>query len=287
MKKYIAMLFLLAGATACSEEKITPEGTDFLTAFPQGNADYDLEFVSFYERYGTQILYRFTETDLRWNVTANIPYLAEEADPLYIEEAYRFLQEELFSYYSDADLTTILPFRILLCSDLILVTQEYGYREDGSYGLITVYQSGQAATVGFNHIAFGYANAQLSQLDEVQKEEIRALLHQAVLQWAFAKEKLEIPEQFAALSPTTSDSYWDGISEWGGYNQFGLLEYIYPPTPAEDFGLYVKYMLLLGEKGFAERFLDPSFDMEGRVAQKKPLVRKYIQERFGMDLYHF
>ncbi|MDE7073483.1 MAG: hypothetical protein K2O69_00285, partial [Odoribacter sp.] len=68
MKNRLLLLLLMAGIlVACEEDKLNPSEPQEFYEFPQGNADYDREFVAFYEKYNTQFLYKYNESDFRWN----------------------------------------------------------------------------------------------------------------------------------------------------------------------------------------------------------------------------
>ena len=55
-------------------------------------------------------------------------------------------------------------------------------------------------------------------------------------------------------------------------------------TVADDFNQFVKYLMMLTDEEFDSRFLSSSFDASGRIAQKKPIVKNWLKEKYGIDI---
>ena len=127
MKNILFLLLLMAGIiVACDEDKLTPSEPQEFYEFPQGDSDYDREFVTFYEKYNTQFLYRYNESDFRRNVTSYIPFYSVPADEAYVEKAYHFIKERCLDTWGEGFYKNILPMRILLSSKIYSVAQKYG-----------------------------------------------------------------------------------------------------------------------------------------------------------------
>lgn len=63
-----AIIILLCVMSACgySEDELTPSGDALTYKLPQGNNDYDQTIVDYYNKYGTYILYKYTDKDAYW-----------------------------------------------------------------------------------------------------------------------------------------------------------------------------------------------------------------------------
>ena len=301
MKKYI--LYLAAamacfGLNACySEDDLTPSDPMTIGNFPQGNNDYDQEFVAFYNKYNTQVLYEFEESDFRWNVTSNIPYYAEVADKSYIADAWELLDTYCFSIWSEEFLQKFLPYRILLASKLYSLKETWGYDSEGNYGKIYL-EVPHNAMYGFNHITFGVTNSTLAGMSVEQKKQLVGDMAFALVGSAVYKGKMEIPtafnEKFHEYYDSGKNSEWPGV--WG-YNGGGFLEYSANLDVYYDFALYVKYLVMLSKEEYEARFLTSSFDCGGSydssytyftndypIRKKTEMVLNYFKEQLGIDL---
>ena len=164
------MICLLSiGIYSCGEDDLTPSEPMTFGEFPQGDATYDQEFVEFYNKYGVQVLYKFSEADFRWNITEYIPYYAIEAESNSIEDGWSFLKENCLSIWSDDFLRKFMPYRILLASEVYSLKDTYQYDDEGN----KIYQKiPKKAIYGLNHLTFGAVNGRLSSLSVSEKKEL-------------------------------------------------------------------------------------------------------------------
>ncbi|MDE7373956.1 MAG: putative zinc-binding metallopeptidase, partial [Odoribacter sp.] len=169
MKNRLLLLLLLAGIlAACEEDKLTPSDPQEFYEFPQGNADYDQEFVAFYEKYNTQFLYKYREADFRWNVTEYIPYYSVPANEAYVGKAYRLIKEKCLDAWGETFYKDMLPLRILLASEVYnweskdnwVRDPETGESVNQKYNDTTWY----ATAYGLNHVTFGCTSDKLDNL---------------------------------------------------------------------------------------------------------------------------
>ena len=125
MKNNILFILLIFTGLffACGEKDLTPSEPQTFYEFPQGNADYDQEFLAYYEKYNVQFLYKYKESDFRWNVTEYIPYYSVQADEAYADKAFHFITENSFAIWDEDFLRKILPLRVLLASEIYSVTE--------------------------------------------------------------------------------------------------------------------------------------------------------------------
>ncbi|MCX2452196.1 hypothetical protein OQX61_13060 [Pedobacter sp. PLR] len=128
-KRIYAIALLFIGFTflmACKKEKevIIPTETPEKTwVLPQGDHPFDQRIQSYYDRFGTFLLYKFTEQDVYWNIGTNIQnYRTVPADETYIPEQLDLLDNTFFSNYQDSTLRKYLPIKMFLCSSVRLGT---------------------------------------------------------------------------------------------------------------------------------------------------------------------
>lgn len=114
MKKllYIIMLALPLVFWACDNDDVDgPSGSGLSIVFPQGNNDYDREFVSFKEQYGSMVLYKFSNAQFRWAVNEYIPYYGTEAKEADIAKAWGLVKDGV-SVWPEDFVKKCLPYQI-------------------------------------------------------------------------------------------------------------------------------------------------------------------------------
>lgn len=126
---YMILLSWLLCAVACYDEKeLSPSGIISSYSVPQGEHDYDDVIVEYYNKYGSCLLYKFTDKDTYWTpsgwmngvlgVNGKAGYLATPADEKYVGEQLDLIQKLWFSSYSAEFLKEFLPMKIMLCSEI-------------------------------------------------------------------------------------------------------------------------------------------------------------------------
>lgn len=298
MKNILFLLLLMAGViVACDEDKLTPSAPQEFYEFPQGDSEYDREFVAFYEKYNTQFLYKYKENDFRWNVTSYIPFYSEPADEAYVEKAYRFIKDRCLNPWGENFYKNILPMRILLASQIYSVEQKYDYVWDEetqqweykSYNDTTYH----ASAYGLNHIAFGYTSEKFDEL--TPEEQLNAVgdLNKSLIGYAASRDKIVIPAEFVEWYDKYRNNVWEG-GEYG----CGFLEYYKDMDVAYDFGLYVKYLTTMSEEAFKAWALSDEVDSSQdwdqasgmykrtyAIANKYKIVLEYFKTKFNIDLH--
>lgn len=298
MKNILFLLLLMAGViAACDEDKLTPSAPQEFYEFPQGDADYDREFVAFYEKYNTQFLYKYRESDFRWNVTSYIPFYSVPADEDYVEKAYRFIKDRCLDTWGENFYKDILPARILLASKIYSISENYTsvWNEDTQkWDYMTVYDTTyHASAYGLNHIAFGYTSEEFDELTEAEQLNAVGELNKSLIGYAASREKIQIPTAFVEWFDRYKNNNWNG-----GEHGCGFLEYYKDIDAAYDFGLYVKYLTTMSEEAFKAWALADSFDTSQdwdqatssykrtyAITNKYKIVLEYFKTEFNIDLH--
>ncbi len=273
---------------ACSEKSLTASEPQEFYEFPQGNAAYDQQIAAFYDKYNTQILYQYRESDFRWNITSSLPYHSSQADKDYVGKAVGLIVNDWLGLWDDDLLTEWLPYRILLASEIHTVT-----------GSGNVYYP---AVYGLNHIAFGHASEKIDQMTAAERRTAIGTLNRSLVAYAAAKGKLVIPAAFIALHRTTNQGQGGNYTGSWGYNGYGFLEYLDGgQSPAYDLGTYVKYLTSMTEADFKAWALSDAIDCSevwdqsiGQwgayvkthlIRQKYEVVLKFFKDEYGIDLH--
>ena len=282
--KILTCFFLgaLLSIASCSEEEITPTPDNRLVEFPQGNNSYDAEILQIYQRYGTQMLYRYSDAMFRWQVTDQLGYVSRQADEQYVDAAVRFIKNNCFQFYREDSLKAYLPYRIYLARDLGKLFQYSGLDAAGNNISMrdTIWHT--AATNGYANLCFGLACQRLTTLSDDSLRLAKGELNAALLANAISQGNIRVPSTFT--KEEVGNVNWYNYE--GSYNTYGLLEYIEAKTmtPAQDFVIFLKYLIAYPKEIFEERFTTKSFDTSGRIARKTKAVKDWMLSEYGIDL---
>jgi hypothetical protein len=272
----------LLGFSSCSEEEITPSADNRLVEFPQGNNSYDTEILQIYQKYGTQILYRYNDAMFRWQITDQLGYVSRPADEQYVDAAVRFIKNNCFQFYREDSLKAYLPYRIYLARDLGRLFQYSGLDAAGNNVSIrdTIWHT--AATNGYANLCFGLACQRLTTLSDDSLRLAKGELNAALLANAISQGNIQVPATFT--KEEVNNVNWSNYV--GSYNTYGLLEYLDAKTmtPAQDFVVFLKYLIAYPKEMFEEKFTTKTFDTSGRIARKAKAAKDWMLSEYDIDL---
>jgi hypothetical protein len=264
---FSALIAISIGLLSCKKEaplqetEIKPE-----YVLPQGNHPYDQQIVSFYKKYNANILYKFSSKDFRWNLTENIPYIADQADEAYVGQALDTLNRKLFRFYSEPFLKEMLPYKIILAK---LILAKNPGADTSSTPLHTAFST--------SHFAFGDVNSGLNSQSAEENIEIKGQLHNAFWASALYTHKIAMPPQFAGL--TDYSAVWED-----NINDAGIFVYE-PQIKAEgDFLTYIKMITSHTSAYFEENVFNPENDPNGRFKLKYTTIVNYYKSKYNLDL---
>ena len=267
---------------SCAEDSITPSQDNHLVTFPQGNNSYDAEIEQIYKQYGTQMLYRYDDAMFRWQITDRLGYVSRQADEQYVAQALKFIQDNCFSFYNADSLRQYLPYRFYLASNLGRLFEYAGLDAAGNNVSTKDTLWNTAATNGYANLCFGLANARLATLSEDSLRLAKGELNAALMANAIGQGNISVPAAFTK-EEVGGVNWYNYI---GSYNTYGLLEYIEAKTmtPAQDFVVYLKYLIAYPTEEFEQRFCVKTFDTSGRIARKAKAVRSWMLSEYNIDL---
>ena len=109
---------MAVGIFACAEDKSIGDIPELTGEYilPQGHSSADDRIVEVFDKWGTYILYEYTDADLRWlQVDVNGQwngYEYTDPDTLYVDEMMDFLQKAWFDFYPDPFHQTFMPKKV-------------------------------------------------------------------------------------------------------------------------------------------------------------------------------
>ena len=267
---------------ACTSDPITPSPDNHLLTFPQGSNAYDQEILGVYQKYGTQMLYKYNDAMFRWQITDQLGYVSRQADEQHVADAVSFIEQNCFRFYTDDALRRMLPYRIYLASDLGRLFEYAGLDATGNNvsQRDTIWHT--AATYGYANLCFGLACSRLATLSKDSLRLAKGELNAALLAYAASQGIVQIPADFTKEEVSGANWY----NYIGSYNTYGLLEYIEAKTmqPVQDFALFLKYLIAYPTEDFEAKFTVKTFDTSGRIARKAKVLREWMLSEYDIDL---
>ncbi|MBB6502520.1 hypothetical protein [Pedobacter cryoconitis] len=282
---FLGGLALLVNSCKKTDAPLTPSSTpEPGFKVPQGNHDYDARIVDYYNRFGTYILYKFSQQDINWTVpsttTAFLPYTSVPADTLYINPELDLLQNTFFKYYADSTLKSHLPLKFFLCSSLI-----YNKLQVNAF-LLTI---NNTYLGGYQSFAVGGVNSSISTINPA--------VYRGDVNFSFLKMmdvQLKIPrssiflaasDYTTAVSGTQADRYKRGFlgsttgltpasTDWQSYIQaivYNPYSFLTDPnTTATD----------VTARGILTAVKDPT----GLIRKKYAAMIAFYKQQYNIDL---
>lgn len=270
------------------EEPLTPtEGLEYRYTVPQGNHDYDVKIVDWYEKNGFYILYKFDPKDIYFNVSywtgplydsldgkwrGNIASAVAEEE--YVGKQLKFVEDIFLNFYSDTILNTWMPMKLLLCSQL--------KKPNGTKSIEMV--------GGLDFIAVDYGSAEIEGLlaDETRILQFKNDLHYLFFDRLIEQKKLVAPKEFMMVSE------YGKRAEQKNMFSLGFLETSTGMKVETDLRNYIKaitsfsYDELTAETEDGDYtmigILNPKKDVNGLIRKKYDALIHYFQNTLHMDL---
>lgn len=304
MKKYIAALYiplLLGIAAGCKKEKetLTPSGINDTYVLPQGQHDFDQQIVQYYQKYGSYLLYKFSDRDAYWSPgsftkprldTAGFwvnTYNLTQADENYIPAQLQLIQQQWFNYYSDTFLKKFLPVKILLCSNIDSLWTGYVFIPGGVQ--YTNNSKSVPASYFFDNVSVNYGSSTVNSLTAADKRNFLARVNLAFIQ-SIHSRSLSAP--IAAF--TSSADYVTAITTQAAAYGKGIISAYSTLSAQTDWNAYITAMVTWSETDLntsvantdatARGILNPTKDTNGKIRQRYNIVRNYFINTYQVDL---
>lgn len=260
-------LFTISVLGACKEAVLQPsEQQPQQYSLPQGNYPFDQRIVDFHKKYGTYILYKFTEKDFRWNFTTPLSYSGIPADPDRVEKALNFLDKELFGYYNEELLKQLLPFKFMLSKEIRWLNVTPGDPDPGPID----------AVCSESHVAFGHVDPRWESFSEQKIRAVKGSLHGTFWQSAIERKKIE-----------KAPNFMKGIdySNVGSWNYRGLGIFDSKSNRAHlDLGDYIARITSHTLAELEALYFNPEFDPTGIYREKYEALIAFYKQNYKIDL---
>jgi hypothetical protein len=268
---FTAVFLMAMTIIGCKKDApIRPDQLEAEYKLPQGDHPYDRTILDFYQKYGTFFLYKFNSKDFRWNITANIPYTADQADEAYVAPALEMLDKKLFSFYSEDLLKQVLPYKIILSSRIREIKTAY------NGGLDTLERPVNSAS-STSHFAFGMVSARLGQLNAAELKVMKGDLHQGFWMQAIYGGKLQVPPLFA------SSTDYSMVGEFSRKN-YGVFVVRDNMTFKEDMGDYINAITSHSYQELEAQVFNTENDPRGRFFYKYKVIVNFYKAEYKIDL---
>lgn len=258
---------IIASTLGCKKEPaIQPDILQPEYKLPQGNHPYDSKIVDFYNKYGTYILYKFTEKDFRWDISDDIEYVADQGDQNYVGQSLDVIDKQLFGFYDESFLKISLPYKILLSSRIRALS--------GSDTLATPVN----AVSIFSHLTFGQTSTRLSQLTPEELVELKADLHVAYWSQAINNSKVKLPPAFVAATD------YSMVMEFNK-KRYGVFDTHEGGVNVDsDLIDYIRQIVSHTRQELENTIFLTQNDPEGRYKYKYNAIINYYKSTYGVDL---
>ncbi len=269
------LVLFIAGIAACRKEAaLQPDTINNFYTLPQGNHSYDDSIMDIYKKYGSYVLYDFTQQDLTYDYSRSIKVISTPANPDCIDTVLKFLKRECFDFYPDAFLKKTLPFKILLAASLDTAN---GNTVQNDYA-----RSITGFVVSKNMMAVGWTDTTLFTT-AYPKKQLRGWLNGAFIKQALLSGALTVPDEFLKYTPGSYTSILGQERQNGILFSMNAIS-LQDVGPAWDFGIYVTYITSMPKADFDNMFIYSGVDWSGKIALKYNAVVNYFQSEFGIDI---
>ncbi|MBE9601547.1 putative zinc-binding metallopeptidase [Pedobacter sp. MC2016-24] len=297
----IATIWLALSLNSCkkSEGELSPSGIIDNYSVPQGNNTYDQTIVGYYQKYGTYLLYEFSEKDAYWTPTDWKKPLPGGAggswsagtevagsNPENIPAQLELLDKSLFQHYPNAFLKTFLPVKILLCSKVDSVYNTYVFTP--------VYTATKAvkkvpAHYNYDNIAVNYGDATISTMTAAEKLAFLARVNLVFIQSIISRGLVKPTSEFI----NSADYITAMTTQAQAYGKGIILSYSSVNATA-DWNAYITAMVTYSEADLnktvvitntsAVGILNPTKDTTGSIKKRYSIVRNYFIDNYQVDL---
>lgn len=161
----LAALFILIGCKKEAEVLSPSEIPEKNWTLPQGDHPFDQRIQDYYNRFGSYVLYKFSQQDILWNISGNDgAYRSIPANEEFVEQQLNLLDKTFFSHYQDSTLRKYLPIKVFLCSSIRLgsTTKEVGAYLIGSNETGTITGT---AMGGYQSFALNWGNKRVLSMN--------------------------------------------------------------------------------------------------------------------------
>lgn len=296
------LTFVLLGCQ--TEEELDPSGIETGYMVPQGDHDYDSVIVDYFDRFGSNLLYEFTDKDAYWTPQGwdngsegyydsggALGFLVTPAESDYIMKQLNLLEATWFQFYSNEFMQKFLPFKILLCSEVDVMDFDYSSWP---------YQVKGFPVGGYFHydqISVSYASETIDAMTKSDSLTYGITLHRLLMTSMLSRGVAEPTAEFASsVDYSKVSSLYTNSEIWAA----GSFQPYYYASAEYDWKYYLLMMVSYSEEYLTrdpgatseydwtetawEGIFYPSKDVNGLLKARYDMVRNYYINNYGTDL---
>lgn len=297
---YTFCILVLLGASCKKDEKLQPSENSQGYTLPQGNNDFDKTIGNYFDRYGSYLLYKFSDRDAYWTPSGwkntryneatkawTVGFLVQPAEEQHISKQLDLIQTCWFGYYSDTFLKTFLPAKILLCAAVDSSYLTY----DFSTTPATIVKSDKkvGAWFNFDNICVNYGSNAIENMTGLDSGTFIYKVNNMFMRNIFARKPIDPPADFVKVT-----SYTTSFTTQPAAYDAGAITNYYGSGPVQDWEEYILAMTGYPEsvlntsapnttKSFVG-ILNPTKDRFGKIRQRYNIVRNYFINNYQVDL---
>jgi hypothetical protein len=283
---FLGVLLLLANACKKTEAPLTATTTpEQGFKVPQGNHDYDQRIVNYYNKWGTYVLYKFTQQDITFQISGyDTRYISVPADTNYINPQLDLLETTFFKYYADSTLKKYLPVKFFLCSSLT-----YSKKQTNAY--LIPFNNGNFG--GYESFAVNGGNSTVSTIN---KALYRADVNFSFLKMMDLQFKMQESDLFLTLSDyltalpvpsTQADRYqrgWLAVGTTSGLTVGSLDWQAYILAIVSNPYSYLTDPATTATDVTNKGILSPVKDVSGVIKRKYDAIISHYKTMYNIDL---
>jgi hypothetical protein len=264
---------------------------------PQGNASFDTEILSLFQKYDSYILYKFSDIDFNYQFSSNLanppvgslnatvgPVVMRGGDSIAVQSALDFMNTYWFSFYPEDFKKKYLPQKILLAG-LIYTTRYNGTTKIYDTPRVNPYT---IPIEGVDHITLPKIDTAFNSYPLASK-----LLLKAKLNSLFLKHLMyPIINTIPAPVPVPADFFKVSDYSLGGITR--ELKYKYgfdtlgtgsrAPTPIVDMVGFLDSICAKSKSQLDAYMLNPNVDVLGLTRRKYELLVNYFKTNYNVDI---
>ena len=304
------MLFVVACCAgmlfSCGEDVKIGAPIDIMEDYtlPQEGASdaANQRIMEIFEKYGTYVLYDFTNRDASWNFvagTGNMTSVAVEGDPQYVDAMLDYLNDIWLQFFPDDFLARGgIPYRVFLADSV------YDVRSGGRKMLYDYQTRGNALLVAG-------LNSSLLTMDAQTKTDRKNDFISAIWDYYIAQGLLSVPAEFYEgtnynTMPEVDESLLEGVPDSvlnvvkdsllvveirergflpGSYSSDEPLEWIsnwtWDDAVSKDLQSYMLHILQRTDEQMEEILENPKYTL---IRQKWDILIDFYRENYGLEL---
>ena len=275
--KTIRTLLILLGlflCVACNKDDEAGEITSMRPEYnlPQGKSEADAKILDIYNKYGSYIVYEYTDLDFYYEIENN--YIYTLPNPKDVNSMMELLDETWLQFYSDKFLKKYLPYTIFLTDSL-----RYDEWEE-------------PIVTGTTSMAIAQCNANIKTMTSDAKNEFKTFIQMIAWYHWIGNSNFKGPESFYKVS--TYDKAADtenpdspnyarargfiagemGEWEWSDNVDWETKKL----NPQTDFESFIINMVCLTDEQWEN---DLKWEL---VKQKYDILKKYFMDEYQIDI---